>query len=46
MRQGMNSLRGDGWRLVGEGRTTVEEVMRLTKDESAVAGASAMGINM
>jgi len=44
MRQGMNSLRGDGWRLVGEGRTTVEEVMRLTKDESAVAGASAMGI--
>jgi general secretion pathway protein E/type IV pilus assembly protein PilB len=46
MRQGMNSLRGDGWRLVGEGRTTVEEVMRLTKDESAVAGASALGINM
>jgi type II secretion system protein E len=46
MRQGMNSLRGDGWRLVGEGRTTVEEVMRLTKDEGAVAGASALGINM
>jgi type II secretion system protein E len=45
-RQGMNSLRGDGWRLVREGRTTVEEVMRLTKDESAVVGASALGINV
>jgi hypothetical protein len=46
MRQGMNSLRGDGWRLVGEGRTTVDEVMRLTKDESAVAGGQSLGINM
>jgi general secretion pathway protein E len=32
-RQGMKSLREDGWRLVREGRTTVEEVLRATKDE-------------
>jgi hypothetical protein len=31
----MSSLRGDGWRIVREGRTTVEEVMRNTKDEEA-----------
>ena len=29
--------RGDGWRIVREGRTTVEEVMRNTKDEEAGA---------
>ena len=46
IRQGMNSLRGDGWRLVREGRTTVEEVMRLTKDETISAGAAALGMNM
>ncbi|HZN66941.1 MAG TPA: ATPase, T2SS/T4P/T4SS family [Tepidisphaeraceae bacterium] len=33
VREGMKSLRHDGWRLVREGRTTVEEVMRVTKDE-------------
>ena len=32
-RQGMRSLRDDGWRLVREGRTTLEEVLRATKDE-------------
>jgi hypothetical protein len=32
-RQGMRSLREDGWRLVRDGRTTVEEVLRATKDE-------------
>jgi len=37
MKQGMNSLRGDGWRLVREGRTTVEEVIRATKDEAVGA---------
>jgi general secretion pathway protein E/type IV pilus assembly protein PilB len=31
--QGMNNLRGDGWRVVREGRTTPEEVLRATKDE-------------
>ena len=30
---GMKCLREDGWRLVLEGRTTVEEVLRVTKDE-------------
>jgi general secretion pathway protein E/type IV pilus assembly protein PilB len=33
VQQGMKSLRQDGWRLVREGRTTVEEVLRVTKDE-------------
>ena len=42
---GMRSLREDGWRLVLEGRTTVEEVLRVTKDErlngnGQTAGAS------
>jgi general secretion pathway protein E/type IV pilus assembly protein PilB len=32
-RQGMRSLREDGWRIVREGLTTVEEVIRVTKDE-------------
>jgi general secretion pathway protein E/type IV pilus assembly protein PilB len=31
--EGMRSLRQDGWRLVRAGRTTVEEVLRVTKDE-------------
>lgn len=35
--QGMSSLREDGWRLVRAGRTTVEELMRVTKDERAQA---------
>ncbi len=33
VRYGMRSLREDGWRLVREGRTTIEEVIRATKDE-------------
>lgn len=33
MKQGMRSLRTDGWRLILEGRTTLEEVMRATKEE-------------
>jgi len=32
---GMRSLRDDGWRLVREGLTTVDEVIRVTKDERA-----------
>ncbi len=36
--QGMNSLREDGWRLVREGLTTVQEVLRVTKDELHVYG--------
>jgi general secretion pathway protein E len=30
---GMKSLREDGWRHVLQGRTTIEEVLRVTKDE-------------
>jgi len=32
-KQGMKSLRDDGWRHVLQERTTVEEVLRVTKDE-------------
>ena len=38
VRQGMKSLRQDGWRLIREGRTTVEEVLRMTKDETMAVG--------
>jgi general secretion pathway protein E/type IV pilus assembly protein PilB len=39
VQQGLESLRADGWRLVGEGRTTIEEVVRVTKDEQESLGA-------
>ena len=32
--QGMTALSEDGWRLIGEGLSTPEEVMRVTKDQS------------
>jgi type II secretion system protein E len=32
-REGMRSLRQDGWRLMREGATTMEEVLRVSKDE-------------
>ena len=32
-RHGMRSLREDGWRLIRSGKTTLEEVLRATKDE-------------
>ncbi len=41
--EGMMSLREDGWRLVREGRTTVEEVLRVTKEERLVAGSGDPG---
>ena len=34
-KEGMSTLRDDGWRHVLEGHTTVEEVLRVTKDERA-----------
>ncbi len=40
IRQGMSSLREDGWRLIGEGKTTPEEVLRMTKDEETAVGAA------
>jgi type II secretory ATPase GspE/PulE/Tfp pilus assembly ATPase PilB-like protein len=36
--QGMRSLREDGWRLIREGKTTPEEVLRMTKDEDLAVG--------
>jgi type II secretory ATPase GspE/PulE/Tfp pilus assembly ATPase PilB-like protein len=44
--QGMSSLRGDGWRLIGEGRTTVEEVLRMTKDEDVATGMAELHASM
>jgi general secretion pathway protein E len=32
-RQGMTSLRDDGFRHLHAGRTTVEEILRVTKDD-------------
>ncbi|MFT3787660.1 MAG: GspE/PulE family protein [Tepidisphaeraceae bacterium] len=32
---GMKSLREDGWRLIREGKTTIDEVMQNTKDETS-----------
>jgi general secretion pathway protein E/type IV pilus assembly protein PilB len=46
MAQGMSSLRSDGWRLIGEGRTTPEEVLRLTKDEDVSIGAAELAADM
>jgi len=43
VKQGMKSLREDGWRIVAEGRTTIEEVIRNTKDEEAGALAFTQG---
>ncbi len=34
LRHGMRSLSDDGWRIVGMGLTTPEEVMRATKDQT------------
>jgi type II secretion system protein E len=42
--QGMNSLRDDGWRLIREGRTTVDEVLRNTKDETISVADEALGV--
>ena len=38
VRHGMRGLSEDGWRLVQQGVTTPEEVMRVTKDQSIMAG--------
>ena len=42
-RAGLHTLSEDGWRLVGEGATTVEEVLRVTKDERLNGSAGANG---
>jgi type II secretory ATPase GspE/PulE/Tfp pilus assembly ATPase PilB-like protein len=33
-KQGMRSLRDDGFRHLREGRTTIEEILRVTKDDT------------
>jgi type II secretion system protein E len=40
-REGMRTLRDDGWRHVIEGHTTIDEVLRVTKDERAEVEAMA-----
>jgi len=39
--EGMKNLRQDGWRLVRDGRTTLTEVLRVTKDERLAANGLA-----
>ena len=41
VKEAMKTLRDDGWRHVIQGHTTVEEVLRVTKDERAEAEAAA-----
>ncbi len=41
--EGMKSLREDGWRLVMSGKTTLAEVLRVTKDERFNGNGAATG---
>jgi general secretion pathway protein E/type IV pilus assembly protein PilB len=48
--QGMETLRQDGWRRVAQGKTTIEEVVRVTQNdevmsETTVESAPAIGID-
>jgi hypothetical protein len=35
--EGMETLRQDGWRRVGQGKTTIEEVVRVTQTDEVMA---------
>ena len=35
--EGMESLRQDGWRRVSQGKTTIEEVVRVTQTDEVMA---------
>jgi general secretion pathway protein E len=35
--EGMITLRHDGWRRVAQGRTTIEEVVRVTQTDEVMA---------
>ena len=35
--QGMETLRQDGWRRVAQGKTTIEEVVRVTQNDEVIA---------
>ena len=37
VRQGMRTLRDDGWRKAMDGMTTVDEVLRITKGDQDLA---------
>jgi general secretion pathway protein E/type IV pilus assembly protein PilB len=39
--QGMETLRQDGWRRVAQGKTTIEEVVRVTQNDEVMAETSA-----
>ncbi|MEN6627045.1 MAG: GspE/PulE family protein [Candidatus Sumerlaeia bacterium] len=43
VRDGMRSLAEDGWRIVAEGTTTVDEVLRVTRADKVVPMAVAVG---
>ncbi len=38
--QGMQTLRQDGWRRVGQGKTTIEEVVRVTQNDEIISETS------
>jgi general secretion pathway protein E len=35
--EGMHTLRQDGWRRVADGKTTIEEVVRVTQTDEVMA---------
>jgi type II secretory ATPase GspE/PulE/Tfp pilus assembly ATPase PilB-like protein len=39
--EGMETLRHDGWRRVAQGRTTIEEVVRVTQTDEVMAETTA-----
>src|SRR5216117_838375 len=41
IREGMETLRNDGWRRVAQGSTTIEEVVRVTQTDEVMAETSA-----
>jgi general secretion pathway protein E/type IV pilus assembly protein PilB len=48
--QGMETLRQDGWRRVAQGKTTIEEVVRVTQNdevmsETTIESAPAVGVD-
>ncbi len=43
VRDGMRSLAEDGWRIVAEGQTTVDEVLRVTRADKVVVQAAMNG---
>ena len=44
--EGMKGLREDGWRVAFDGRTTIEEIMRVTTDEPNADDLAASGLSV